>query len=37
MRKGNLTDFFEATGTYINMTKTEKKIEQRKNKPKDRK
>ena len=34
MKKGTLTNFFEKTGTYINMTPTEKKIELKKNKPK---
>ena len=31
MKKGTLTGFFETTGTYINMTPTEKKIEKKKN------
>ena len=30
MKKGTLTDFFEKTGTYIDMTPIEKKIEQKK-------
>ena len=36
MKKGTLTNFFEKTGTYINMTPIEKKIEQKKNKQKDK-
>jgi hypothetical protein len=36
MKKGTLTNFFEKTGTYINMTPTKKKIEQKKNKPKNK-
>jgi len=36
MKKGTLTGFFENTGTYVNMNPTEKKIEKRKNQPKDK-
>lgn len=35
MKKGTLTNFFEKTGTYVNMNPAEKKIEQKKNKPKN--
>jgi len=36
MKKGTLTGFFESTGTYVNMNPTEKKIEKRKNQPRDK-
>jgi len=36
MKKGTLTNFFEKTGTYINSTPVEKKIEKRKNQPRDK-
>jgi len=36
MKKDTLIGLFETTGTYINMTPTEKKIEKRKNQPRDK-
>ena len=34
MKKGTLTNFFEKTGTYVNMNPAEKKIELKKSKKK---
>ena len=36
MKKGTLTGLFGSTGTYINMNTTEKKIEKRKNQPRNK-
>jgi len=36
MKRGTLTGLFQTTGTYINMTPAEKKVEQKKNKPKNK-